>query len=64
MITSLRQFVSKAQQLDNEGRIGDMFDVFESDTIETVRDQVYSLADEISPEPFRSAMINIGFPSY
>jgi hypothetical protein len=27
---------------------------------ESVRDEVYACADEDSPEPFRSAMINLG----
>ena len=38
----------------------DVFTIFEDETSEDVRDYIYSLADPASPEPFRSAMINLG----
>lgn len=64
MITTLQQFVDKANELQSRGRIGDMHDVFEEDTSEDVRDQVYDLSDPDTPEPFRSAMINLGFVNF
>ena len=63
-ITTLDQFVKKAKELEKAGKIDDMYDVFEDDTTDKVRDEVYSLADPKSPEPFRSAMIKLGFKDY
>lgn len=64
MITSIAQFVLKAHELNEKGRIYDIYGVFEDDTIDSVRDQVYSLATDTTPEPFRCAMINMGFKSF
>ena len=63
-IKTLDQFIKKAKELDAEGRIDDMYDVFEFDTTDEVRDQVYNHADRETPEPFRSAMWNLGFKDY
>ena len=40
------------------------YELFEDECTEELRDLIYSLADQESPEPFRSAMINIGFTEY
>lgn len=45
-------------------RITKFFEMFEKHTTEKVREQIYSLADKDTPEPFRSAMVNIGFTRY
>jgi len=63
-ITTLDQFVQKAKELDKIGKLTDMFDVFEDNTTEQVRTEIYKLADPKTPEPFRSAMINLGFTDY
>jgi len=63
-ITTLDQFVQKAKELEKNGDISDMYGVFEYNTAENVRNEVYKLADPKSPEPFRSAMSKLGFKDY
>lgn len=58
-ITNLKQFILAC--LANPGKEAD---IFEDETPDGVRDLIYSLANPDSPEPFRSAMINIGFTDY
>lgn len=41
-----------------------IYEIFEDDCTDKLRDQIYSLADPNSPEPFRSAMINMGFVNF
>lgn len=41
-----------------------IYEMFEDQCTAALRDQIYSLADPASPEPFRSAMINMGFIDY
>ena len=38
----------------------DIYELFEDDCTDEVRAEIYSHADETSPEPFRSAMENLG----
>jgi hypothetical protein len=64
MITSLKQFTTEAKRLNASCHISDMYDVFEYQTSDELRNQVYELADPTSPEPFRSAMHNLGFTNY
>lgn len=64
MITTLREFVLTVEDLRSIGNLSDAYYVFENECSDAVRDQIYSLATPTSPEPFRSAMINIGFTRY
>ena len=41
-----------------------IYELFEDGCTQRLRDQIYSLADPDTPEPFRSAMINMGFEDY
>lgn len=41
-----------------------IYELFEDGCTQQLRNQIYSLADPDTPEPFRSAMINIGFPDF
>ena len=60
-VTSLAQFVSMcADAPDNDFIIN----LFEDETSEDVREEVFAHADPDSPEPFRSAMIALGFPDF
>ena len=64
LITTLRQFITKGEALQAEGRISEMYEVFEDECTDEVAEQVYSLADADSNEPFRSAMCNMGFVNF
>ena len=64
MIETMRAFIQTAESLDYTGSIDWMYDVFENDTSDELRGMIYSLASPDSCEPFRSAMINLGFPEY
>jgi hypothetical protein len=59
MLTTLKQFILKC--FANPGM---EYELFEDSCSDSLRDQIYSLADPDSPEPFRSAMHNIGFDNY
>jgi hypothetical protein len=61
MITTLSEFILRVNRLQD---ISDACDVFEEGCTQALRDQIYTLADDDSCEPFRSAMINMGFTSY
>ncbi len=63
-ITTLRQFFNTAEKLQSEDRIEEIYEVFEYECTDEVAEQVYSLADADSPEPFRSAMCNMGFVNF
>lgn len=41
-----------------------IYELFEDGCTQRLRDQIYSLADPDTPEPFRSAMYNMGFVDY
>jgi hypothetical protein len=41
-----------------------IYEMFEFNCNDTVRTEVYFWADLTSPEPFRSAMYNLGFTNY
>ena len=58
-ITSIKQFILACVAFP-----GEEADIFEDNTEDAVRDAIYKLADPNSPEPFRSAMINLGFEDY
>jgi hypothetical protein len=60
-ITSLAEFVTTVRALPD---VYDAYYLFENSTSEDVRAEIYSKADAASPEPFRSAMINLGFENY
>lgn len=57
-------FDSFVNRVANLADISDAYDLFEFECTDSVRDQVYSFADKDSPEPFRSAMYNLGFKTY
>jgi len=61
MLTTLSEFVLRVNRLQD---ISDAYDVFEEECTEELRDQIYGLATIDSEEPFRSAMINMGFTTY
>lgn len=61
MLKTLVQFVVRVMELDD---VLDAYYVFEEECSPALRDQIYSLADKASPEPFRSAMINMGFDNF
>lgn len=61
MLASLDEFVAAVIELDN---ITDAYDLFDFNTAESVRAEVYALSDPSSAEPFRSAMISLGFVDF
>lgn len=61
MIKTLKDFVVAVDKLSD---IHDAYDIFEDDCSEDLRGLIYKLADQDTPEPFRSAMYNIGFTQY
>ena len=61
MINTLKDFVVRIVALDD---LFYAYDVFEEECTEELRDQIYGLATIDSEEPFRSAMINMGFTTY
>ena len=60
MITTLAQFIQQCEVSTNY----EIYKLFEFKTSEEVRNDVYMWADPTSPEPFRSAMYNLGFTNY
>ena len=61
-IDTLRMFILMCNaDPDNHDAI---YEMFEDDCTLGLRKQIYTLADNGSSEPFRSAMHNIGFPNY
>lgn len=60
-IATFDSFVNCVTNLED---ISDAYDLFEFECTDSVRDQVYAFADVDSPEPFRSAMYNLGFKNY
>jgi hypothetical protein len=61
MLKTLVQFIVRVMELDD---VSDAYYVFEEECSPALCDQIYSLADKTSPEPFRSAMINMGFDDF
>jgi hypothetical protein len=61
MLNTLREFVLAVDQLAD---LSDAYYVFEERCSDKLRDQIYTLSDSNTPEPFRSAMINLGYHSY
>ena len=61
MINSVAEFIERVAALTY---IQAAYDVFEYEVTEDVRGDIYAMADPASPEPFRSAMHNIGFTHY
>ena len=60
-ILTLDSFLHRVANLAD---ISEAYDVFEFECTDVVRDYVLCAADADSPEPFRSAMYNLGFKSY
>lgn len=63
-INTFEGFLDRVNSLDVDGNIQDSYDVFEYECTDEVRDYVLGFADDNSPEPFRSAMYNLGFKDY
>lgn len=61
MLATMREFVLAVESLQN---ISDVYDLFEDECTETLRELIFSFSDTNSPEPFRSAMYNLGFTEY
>ena len=60
-LKTLRDFIRRVDQLKN---VQDAYDVFEDECTDDLREVIYDFADLKSPEPFRSAMIKLGFKKY
>jgi len=60
MLTSLEQFISACTSATND----QIYDLFETECSDELRDLVYEFSDPESPEPFRSAMFNLGFTRF
>lgn len=56
MIKTLEDFVAETRGASSDY----VYELFEENTSEKVRDEIYSYANKNSPEPFRSAMITLG----
>jgi hypothetical protein len=61
MLTTLAQFKQAVAQLAD---ISDAYYVFEQQCTDSLRDEIYALAAANTPEPFRSAMHNMGYTNY
>ena len=61
MLKTLRDFILRVEQLN---KVQDAYDVFEDECTDDLREVIYDFADLKSPEPFRSAMIKIGYKNY
>lgn len=60
MINTLTQFIQRCELATN----AQIYQMFEFDCSDTVRNEVYYWAVPGAPEPFRSAMYNLGFVNY
>jgi hypothetical protein len=60
MISNIAQFIQQCEVSTN----AQIYDLFELNCSDEVRNDVYMWADPTSPEPFRSAMYNLGFTNY
>jgi hypothetical protein len=60
MITKVADFVDFCKTADNET----IYDAFEFECSDDVRDAIYDLADLDSVEPLRNAMHKLGFVSF
>ena len=61
MISTLKDFVVAVEALEY---VSDAYYIFEEECTPELRDQIYSLADKDSCEPFCSAMNFLGFEDY
>ncbi len=61
MIANIRQFILKIESLQDQG---DAFEIFEEKCTEELRTGIYKMADLDTPEPFRSAMVNMGYTEF
>ena len=60
MIDTLAEFIQRCETATND----EIYEMFEFESSDKVRTEVLFFADPSSPEPFRSAMYNIGFTDY
>lgn len=61
MLQTLREFVLALEALET---LDTAADLFEDNCSDELRTQIYELAHPNSPEPFRSAMYNLGYTNY
>ena len=61
MLATIREFVLAVENLQ---RISDAHYLFEDECTENLRELIFSFSDADTPEPFRSAMYNLGFTEY
>lgn len=54
---TVAEFAAACQQLDNDS----IYDLFEDDISQDLRDKIYEYAETDSAEPVRSALNKIGF---
>jgi len=70
MLTTLAQFIREVNTI--VGPTGKftantndkIIDVFEYDCTDDLMDDIYGYSDLVTPEPFRSAMFNLGFKEF
>jgi hypothetical protein len=60
MLNTIKDFVIRVTELDS---VHDAYYVFEDECTDALRDRIYRLAD-LSVEPFRAAMHELGFTDY
>ena len=61
MLTTLNDFILHVETLT---KISDAYSVFEFECTDSLRNEIYAMADEGESEPFRAAMHNLGFDTY
>ena len=70
MITTLAQFISEVTAIvGSDGKFtaktnDKIIDMFEYNCTDDLRDTILGYSDSVTPEPFRSAMYNLGFTNY
>jgi len=60
MVKNIAEFIQRCEVSTNE----QIYEMFEFECSDEVRTDVYFWANPTSPEPFRSAMYNLGFTEY
>ena len=60
MLTNIVEFIRKCEVSTNI----EIYNLFEFECSDELRDLIYDFANPKSPEPFRSAMYNLGFTNY
>lgn len=61
MLNTVLDFVVRCTELED---VSDAYYVFEGECSDALRGLILNFADHRSSEPFRSAMLNLGFANY